>query len=539
MRIALAGLRMLGGAPVKLAVLLVMWTGLFGGMYALAHHGIRFLNEQAGFGPFLLSRLWYLFLFVIMLMLAISQLASAFSTLVRAQETRAWMLMPVSARDLCRVKWMESSVYSSWAVLGVLLPVCLAYLHVLGKPAWLAAWMVLALGLPLLSIVTAVSTLALFLWLRFASRIVVRKEMILVWLLVAGIGLFWLLGEQQAQQQEDAWFLAMQALLPRMRLAMSMWLPSSWMATALDAIVNGREREAILYTALLWTTAGVVWRVLDHVAAGWLMPLLRRHAEPVVDGRDRGIKFRKFRERWWSQGAFRAALAKDLLLLARDPMQWSQAALFFGLLGAYFANIHRLGSFSGDPSWRVGIAALNFACTLLVLGALAVRFVFPQLSMESRSLWLYRLAPGGVRRLVGAKLALYGAASIIIIEGLLYISALRLGIPEGIRMWLAGVGGMTALSIVGLAVGMGGWRIQPRAENSAQVVSSSDGAMVLVIMIAYVSAVVFAMVLTWQGIQDRLPDLVIFSTTALLLVSVFVGWMPVLRGLHTLHSLES
>ena len=120
------GLRDLIRAPVKLAVVVAMWSLLLIGVYALSYRGIRFVYDTTGLGPFLLSRLWFLFLFVVIIMLAVSQFASAHSTLVRAAETRYWMTLPVSARTLCRAKWTESSFYSAWAVAVSVLPVCLA-----------------------------------------------------------------------------------------------------------------------------------------------------------------------------------------------------------------------------------------------------------------------------------------------------------------------------------------------------------------------------------------------------------------------------
>src|SRR3989338_5360280 len=85
-------------SPLKLAVIVVIWTVLLFGLYLLAQEGLRFLYETAGVGPFLLDRLWFLFLFVVTIMLVVSQVASAYSTMVRAPETQWWMTLPLTAR---------------------------------------------------------------------------------------------------------------------------------------------------------------------------------------------------------------------------------------------------------------------------------------------------------------------------------------------------------------------------------------------------------------------------------------------------------
>ena len=524
-------------SPLKLWVIVSIWTVLLLGLYVLAYRGFLFLYQTAGVGPFLLDRLWFLFLFVVMIMLAVSQVASAYSTLVRAPDTRWWMTLPMSARTLCRAKWLESSFYSAWAVILLVFPLYLAYLAVLHRDLWLAGWM-LVLLLPLIAIVTAWATLVLLVWLRWFGRIAIRRDVMLVGFVVACSVLFWLLGERQEENAQDAWFIALQEMLPRMQVAMSPWLPSSWVAKALGAGMNERWLEGSLYAVLLWMTAVLSWRLLDHVGAAVLFPVLRTAERTLEDeppssaGSGAGVTS------WWMRRPFGASVTKDLLLVIRDPMQWGQAVMFFGLLGAYFANIHRLSRFSVEPSWRIGIASLNLACTLLVLGSLAVRFIFPQTSLEGKSLWLLRMTPSGIRHLLTAKLCVYGALGLLIVEGLLWVSMSRLGVPLTIRWWLAGVRVVAALTIVALTVGLGAWWIDPSAQDAARVVSSSNGALALVLMLCYVGCVVGALLVAWISWTSAFHAGVVVASLGLGLISLLAGWWPVRQGFLRLEDLE-
>ena len=545
----LASARTLARAPVKCIVILVMWAVLLIGLYLLAYYGIRFINETAGLGPFLLSRLWFLFLFVVMIMLAVSQIASAYSTLIRSPETRWWMVLPVSARTLCRIKWLESSFYSAWAVLVLVLPVCLAFLVVLKKSLWITGLLLGALLVPLLLIVTALATLGLLIWLRWLGRLVIRRELLPVGFVLVAVALFWLLGEGHRQTSEDVWFVALQALLPRMQIAMSLWLPSSWAATALDAMLNSRWVEGAFYAGLLWTTALVCWRALDHLSAVLLLPVLREQAHAMSaapparrlsQAADAAAAIPSAMQAAgrWMRGPFSASLTKDVLLVVRDPVQWSQAVMFFGLLGAYFANIHRLASFSGDPSWRLGIAALNLACTLLVFGSLAVRFIYPQMSLEGKSLWVLRVAPNGLRQALFSKLCLYGMLAVAIIDALLMLSAHRLAIPMPMRWWLAGVGIVAGVTLVALTVGLGAWWMDPTAQDAARVVSSSNGALVLVLMLCYVGCVVAALMAAWGAWTAHAPRLLLLVSVGLAVVSAIASWVPMHWGLRQLEQFE-
>ena len=537
-------------SPLKLIVIIVCWTVLLGGAYLLALRGLRFLFDEAGVGPFLLDRLWYLFLFVVSLMLLVSQTATAYSTMIRSPETSFWMGLPFSSRWILRAKWWESSGYSAWAVVLLVVPIGLACLTVLHQPFWMLGWLLVIL-VPLVAIATALSTLLLLLWLRWVRfRVMIRREVIVAGCVLVSVVLFWVIGERQAPQRQDVWFLVLQELLPRMQVATSMWLPSSWTARALSAGWNQRWVEASVYAGLLWSTALVAGRLLDHLAAWWLMPVLRHHAAGYYDGHLASPEpsaascdvapgsSARFRIRRWMTRPLLSCVAKDVLLFVRDPIQWSQGLVFFGLLGAYFANIRRFAHLDVEPSWRIGIASLNLACTLLVFGSLAVRFVFPQMSLEGRRLWLLRLAPGGVRVVLCAKLVFYGMLGILVIDGLLLLSARRLGVPAPLGWWMAAVGVVTSVTLVAFALGLGSWLLDPSASDPAKIVSSSSGAMALVLMLAYVGVVIWSLVVAWTSWMHQHMEGLVLATAVLLVASVLWGYTPLRRGLSTLERFE-
>ena len=534
-----ASARALLHEPVKLTVIVTLWGALLIGLYLLAWHGLKFIYETAGFGPFLLDRLWYLFLCIVMIMLAVSQLASTYSTLIRSPETQWWMSLPLSPRVLCRAKWIESSTYSAWAVILLVVPLSLAYLVVLHKPLWLMGWLVGGLLIPLIGITTAFSSLVLLVWLRWFGRLAIRREVMVVGFVLAWMVFLWMLGERREKEQTTMWFVAIQELLPRMHIAMSPWLPSSWVAKALNAGITQRWVEGGLYAGLLWTTALISWRLLDHVAHVLLVPVLWAQTQPVEDRPARSKRRSGFTVRWWMQHGTWACVVKDVLLVVRDPMLWSQAVVFFGLLGAYFGNIHRLAAYGTDPSWRMGIASLNLACTLLVFGSLAVRFLFPQMSLEGRSLWLLRMAPNGTRQLLSAKLWCYSVLAVVITEGLLWLSVTRLEVPFVMSVWLGGVGIVASLTLVAMMVGLGAWWIDPKAHDPARIASSSYGAMALVAMLFYVGCVVGALVLAWTSWFNARPLEFALVSVLLLVLSWFMGAIPVRRGRRMLERLET
>jgi len=529
--------RALLATPVKLAVIVGVWTVLLVLIYWLSVRGLIFLSVEAGLGAFLLDRLWYLFLFVVGAMLIVSQLASAYSTLVRSSETRWWMTLPLSARVIARAKWLESSIYSAWAVLLLVVPLGLAYLHALKRPLWLMVWLLGGLMVPLLALLTSVATLALLGWLRWVGRVAVRRDVLAVGFVLACWLLFWALGERQEAPHTEVWFVALQELLPRMRMAMAPWMPTAWVAKAFNGLSTGQVVVSVAYASLLWSTALLCWRVLDHVAHRVLFPVLWRLSQPGEMSAPSGGTA-SLAVAWWMQRPWRALWRKDLLLVVRDPMQWTQGVVFFGLLGAYFANIHRMAHFSVEPAWRIGVACLNLACTLLVFGSLAIRFLFPQMSLEGRSLWVIQMTPRGTTRLLIAKMALYSLLAAGLIEGLLWLSATRLEIPFVIGWWLGLVGVLASVTLVAMAVGLGAWWIDPNAQDPARVVSSSYGALALVWMLGYVGCVAVALELAWTTWTGLGWVGMAVASLGLAIISGLMGGIPIRNGLARLNRLE-
>ena len=89
----------------------------------------------------------------------------------------------------------------------------------------------------------------------------------------------------------------------------------------------------------------------------------------------------------------RLLIVKDLRLFRRDPVQWSQFMIFFGLLGLYFANIRRFSYDVNYTAWVNMISFLNLAVVGLILSTFTTRFIFPMLSLEGRRFWILGMLP--------------------------------------------------------------------------------------------------------------------------------------------------
>ena len=122
----------------------------------------------------------------------------------------------------------------------------------------------------------------------------------------------------------------------------------------------------------------------------------------------------------------RLLILKDLRTFLRDPAQWSQFLIFFGLLAFYFLNIPRLGYGAQSPYWRNLVSFLNLSVTALILSTFTSRFIFPLLSLEGRNFWVLGLLPLSRDQILWAKFVFSAGISLVSTEFLVILSDLML-----------------------------------------------------------------------------------------------------------------
>jgi ABC-2 type transport system permease protein len=183
---------------------------------------------------------------------------------------------------------------------------------------------------------------------------------------------------------------------------------------------------------------------------------------------------------------------KDVKVFLRDPAQWSQVLIFFGVLAVYVATM-RTGP-RGLPTafWQSWITLLNTLACLLVLATLTTRFVFPLISLEGRRFWLLGLAPVPVRAIVRQKFLLSMTASAAVTLALALLSGFRLGLAPLPMFATVATVAAASVALSGLAVGLGSLYPDFASDDPARIVSGLGGTLTFIASLAYVLLVAAA-----------------------------------------------
>lgn len=507
--------------------------------FFICYRVFLFIKDFEDVGPIILERLLYLFYFSLFLMLIFSSVIVSYSAMYRSKDSELLFSYPLSAADIFKYKFFESIILSSWAFLVLMIPFMASYGIANGV---IMLWypLLILFFVPFLVIAGTLGTYITMLVIRFMPHRRLKG-------IIASIGALILFAvyiavrkiriEETGQTLE---IFMLNKILPNIRMSHSPFWPSYWTA---EGIIRASRREftdAIFYFLLLLSSAmfcvEMLMRFGSHVyLRSWVM--IRSLSRDRLFIINRGI-IERLRPLVNIFGTDICGLVtKDMKLFWRDASQWSQFLIFFGLLGIYFLNIRNFSYNMLAPFWKNICAFLNLTATLLTMGSLSTRFIFPQISMEGNKFWIIGLSPMGFKRILYQKFCSSVIVSLFITETLIIISNMMLGI-SGIMMY-ASVWATFIMNfaLVGLSVGLGASFPDFKSENPARIVSGFGGTLTLMLSIGFILVTAVLIILPFQlflkGHITAYADLkkaVLFSLGLVSLIGIILCIVPLLYG---------
>ncbi len=478
----------------KVTFILLFATGMMGGFFALFLSGFRFLSEMGGGGFMITHRLFALFFLGLGAMLLMSNTITSYSTLFKSRETLFLLTAPLDIRTLITYKFVESSLLSSWAFFFLMVPYTAAYAWHAHLGIFFPLWTFL-LATPYVLLCGAVGTLIALLAVRWFPR---NK---LFWALVAGAVLastVYGIIQIRPVLNENASFI-LNRFLPGLQLASHPLMPNNWVSEGIMALTSGQWTRGLLLWLVLISNTGMVVLLVQWVGQKIFYNAFqkvtgasnfRRRPAELLNGLDKGLFFLPY--------DIRSMIMKDIRSFLRDPMQWSQALIFFGLLAIYFSSFRSFHYNEMPDLWRNLIVFLNIFSVSSVICSLAARFVYPQLSLEGHSFWILGLAPTGMRRILLTKFFLAALAMVTISAGLMGLAAGMLQAGWALTFLSVGLAVVVSLAAAALATGLGAIFIDLKQPNPAAIISGFGGTMNLVFTLGFMLSVILPFGLIWH-----------------------------------------
>ncbi len=529
-------------------VIVLFLVGYAALAFKLFQLGLRFAGSFPGLGPVLIERMVFLLFAFLFVLLLVSNLVISYSNFFRNRETAFLLPLPVPSEVIFRWKFIESTLLASWAFVFLVAPLLAAY-GLNARVPWHfypATLVYIALFIVLPAAAGAWLAVIVARWL---DRRTFQVLALTVAALTLGLVAMYLRPVEMSEEALEARVLVvLDTLLARTRFALFPLLPSYWLSAGVQQWAEGALAAAVFFGlvllshvlffgTLLFTRLG---RRFYHSASevqsrggvlgrwGWFRAWqdLRRRARTrrgpveVALSRVPGLP-----------PEVRALLAKDIRVFWRDTTQWAQTLVLFGLLGVYVLNLRHFSTQLTNSFWVTVVAYLNLGACALNLATLTTRFVYPQFSLEGKRLWIVGLAPLGLPRVMLAKFALGTTLSLSLSLGLIVLSCRLLYLPWDRTLLYAGAITVMALTLNGLAIGLGAIYPNLKEDNPSKIVSGFGGTFCLVLSFVYIvgSVLLLAFSSPWHPAGAFRPASYA-AWAVFLLISLLLGWLPMRIG---------
>jgi ABC-2 type transport system permease protein len=547
-------------ARLRLSLVIVLSVLLWLGLFAILAEGFSFLKTtvpapihdqvvQAVFGTFFAT---------LLLMLLFSSTIILYGLLFRSREVGLLLTLPGRSERIFLHKLQEAAILSGWGFVLLGSPTLVAYGVVAEAP-----WYYYAMLLPvMIAFVYIPVTLGALVCLEAVYRLPGRRRQVLLAavlvVLAGGVWFVWsIFGHPERELLTPRWF---QDMLAQLQLSEQRILPSWWLSSGLLQTAQGAWSEGIMFLVLMSSNA-----LFCRQLAVWRAAAIYRKAYSRACGA--GTVRKPAHLAWLDRGfelamsflpaPVRLMLLKDLRVFRRDPVQWSQFVILFGLLGLYFLNVRRFSYTLHYAAWVSMVSFLNLSVVGLLMSTFTTRFIFPLLSLEAPRLWLLGVCSLRRDTIIWSKF-LFATGSLLIPCSLLVsLSDFMLQVSVRIVVLHQLTCLVLCLGLSGIAVGLGARLPNPREESPSRIAAGFGGTLNLVISTVYITLPLLLMALPGHFLEAARanplapPSLGHFSplgpwlgvwfwggTAASLALAALATALPMRLGIHAFRKLE-
>ena len=476
-------------AYIKSLFILLMGTGFwFFVLHYLPPLLTRLQGMEGNVGNIIALKGISLLLMIIFFLLIFSSLLVSINDFYLSPDLPVILSSPVSWDNIFLSKWFGTSVKSSWMIIFAVLPVFIALGLFYETPGsyYLLLFPVLLMFVLIpsgIGVITGIFLIGIVPAKRAKNIFIFLGLLILVIIFL----LFRFLRPERFANPE--WFANLTIFISAMKMPVSEFLPSTWVAEILTPFFIARGGTPVFFVLLLffssWVSIIFGSFLFNSFYYNGLIKSQLTHKPWLVSSKDPHIGFWSYFSARFIFSTFlrvilfffrgsRGALAeKDIVTFIRNVGQSSQLLLLFAITAIYLFSIKALPVDWGSTisvKLRYIISFFNIGLVGFVITAVATRLVLPAVGSEGRAFWIIRVSPLSMREFLWNKFLTAFLPLIILAEGLIVVSNIFLGVNAWFMILSIGTCSVLVASITGLAVGLGAYnaRFSPEDTNREQ-----------------------------------------------------------------------
>ncbi len=528
-------------SPLKVSVstvfLLVIWYGLYR-LFGLIFESFSKTPLEAAV---VIPVIFNVFFLALLVLLAFSNAVLVYGSMFSRSEPAFLLAAPVQPEHLVLLKYVESLFFASWALILLGLPLMLAMGANFEESAAFYP-LFLAFFLCFVPIPGALGLLLAY-WAAKVSPGRGERRLIGLGALILLLAALWSLRvARDVELMPERW---VSEFFARMEFAQAVLLPSSWVSRGIEQVLRQRHGLALGYLAV--TAANAIflsWVAVKVCGRRFLLTYNRatavgRSGAPRGNGRRIDVCSAVF---YYLPARLRLIAAKDLRTFLRDPLQWSQLVILFGLMALYLLNMPRFYRDFADSSWGLLLPFLNLCAVTLMMATFTTRFVFPLVSLEGHQFWLLGLLPVSRVHILLAKCAYAGTVTVPFATVTTILAARSMSLAWPWAVLHVGAAVSVCLGLCGLAVGLGARLPLFHERNPGRIANGFGGTVNLIASVGLVVIVLSAMALASARVKEldlSQPDkLIVLLLAGACLLAIAGGAGAVWLGARHLRRVE-
>jgi ABC-2 type transport system permease protein len=544
-------------ASLVLILSLLLWCGLL----LMFLHGFWFLRSAIPHPEThdeIVHGIFGMFFAALMMMLMFSAGIILYGSLFHCPETAYLLTIPARTERIFLHKFQDAVLLSSWGFILLGSPVILAYGLVAEAP-WYYYLMLVPFIFSFVYIPAAIGAVICMLIIYIMPgkrRLIVCTAGAL--LLAGSYWLAWSLFKgPESNLLTPGWF---QEMLGRLQFTERRLLPSWWLSSGLLEAGHDAWSESLMFLALMFSNA-LFFRQLAIFTS---LRIYRKaysslygSAARTRQGRTALIDRMLLTATRFFPAPMRLLMVKDLRLFRRDPMQWSQFLIFFGLLALYFFNVRRFNYDLYYIGWVNMVSFLNLSVVGLLMSTFTTRFIYPMLSLEGQRFWLLGLLPLRRETILWSKLFFAAGTAILPCSLLILLSDLMLDISLLVILSHQLTCLILCCGLAGISVGMGARLPNFRETSPSRIAAGFGGTICLVVSTLYIVVVVLLTALpthfliaagsiyVGQSIFYREGDVVywlhlwmLIGTLGSVVLGILATFLPIVMGIRSFKRME-
>ncbi len=519
---------------------------VFGGFafcaYTFTFDSIQYMMQTAKMGSFLLHRFLSMLLYVFFLSINVGNIIVSYATLYRSKETTYLLTKPISHTQLFVVKFLDNFFYSSGTLFMIAIAVLFGYGTYFQLHWTFYVNTLLFLFFPFMLIAASLGVTALMGMVILARKIGAKATLttIVVGYLGVVIAYFKMTNPGRLVNSVMKSFPNTDKYFGFLDPPASKFLPNHWMVEVLYWNLKGNMTYVLLNTAMLIVACILCLTVMILVAKkfyykSWLAHLELR-AKSETEATATGVFSFSRPSVFESQTA--ALLKKEFWQFIREPSQWIHLGIIGLLIIIFVASIFQLQLGTNNPYLETVSYLVMFVFNAFLITSVALRFVYPIMSIEGLSFWKVKSAPIKMSKVYWLKFMIVVIPMLVANEVLMIASHRAIAHHQVIVVTGLLVSVFVALTIVSMNLGAGTFFADYRETNPIKISSSQGATVTFLLTIAYLVMIIALLFIPLYGYFQMVfkgvklvSGMFIFSIGLLVVASIIIMLISHLVGL--------